>query len=475
MRQQLRFKQTSNLKGNLFVKNLPDSMTNKELLDKFSVYGNILSCKVAYDKVTNKSLHYGYVHFSDPNVTQKVLADMNKDVVQEGEMYVMEYEKRTTDVSADWVTCYVSNFPTTMTEDDMRQLFGKYGPIKSVYIGFKQYDPTKIQGFVTFEKHDDALKAAEGLKTYQFPVEGGKPMTLYVNRLQSREERAKLNQKILADKKKEEVERTKGRFLYVGFGNENLTLDQLREIFQKFGTIESCSIARDKISKAPKPFGFVCMDTMESANNAVLAFRKPGEQRPALKVELAQTREERAKYLKEKRKQNPGMVMPYPMMSYPMTIAGMNMGNRMPANKQQQQQQQQIPIMPMMYQTMGNMVPMGRNPIPGMSMPMMNQGMMPISNSHTSEKYAKLLATMQSMQPIKREEIDAMTDDQRRNTFGERIFYLIDSIGDVRCSKITGMMLELPVNDLMKIISDPNELLKKIDEANEVLNQAGNN
>ena len=37
------------------------------------------------------------------------------------------------------------------------------------------------------------------------------------------------------------------------------------------------------------------------------------------------------------------------------------------------------------------------------------------------------------------------------------------------------MMLELPVDDLMKIISDPGELLKKIDEANDVLDQTSNN
>ena len=32
-----------------------------------------------------------------------------------------------------------------------------------------------------------------------------------------------------------------------------------------------------------------------------------------------------------------------------------------------------------------------------------------------------------------------------------------------------------PVDDLMKIISDPGELLKKIDEANDVLDQTSNN
>lgn len=471
MRQQLRFKQTCNPKGNLFVKNLPDLMTNKELLDKFSAYGNILSCKVAFDKETGKSLHYGYVHFSDPNVTQKVLADMNKDVVEEGAMYVMEYEKRMKDTSSDWVTCYVANFPTTLTEDGLRDLFGKYGTINSVYIGYKRYNPQKIQGFVTFANHDSAVKAVEGLKDQVISVEGAQPMVMYVNRLQSREERASINQKILEEKKKEEVERTKGRFLYVGFGDQAITLERLREIFQAYGNIESCSIARDKNTKELKPFGFVCMDTTENAQNAIRAFHESHDLK--LKVELAQTREERAKMLKERRKQTQGVVMQYPVVQYTMPI-GMNMGNRMPSNKQQQQQQ--IPMMPMMYQTMGNMMSFPRNTqMPGMPMQMMNQGYMSMANTQVNEKYNKLATLMQSMEPIKRENIDAMTNEERRNTFGERIFYLIKAIGDPRCSKITGMMLELPVDDLMKIISDPGELLKKIDEANDVLDQTSNN
>lgn len=471
MRQQPRFKQNSNPKGNLFVKNLPDSMTNKELLDKFSAYGNILSCKVAFDKETGKSLHYGYVHFSDPSVAQKVLADMNKDVVEEGAMYVMEYEKRATDASADWVTCYVSNFPSTMTEDDLRELFGKYGTINSVYIGYKRYKPDVIQGFVTFANHEDAVKAVDGLQNHPIPVEGGEAKPLYVNRLQSREERAKWNQKMLAEKKKEEVERTKGRFLYVSFKNEPMTLDRLRELFQVYGRIESCSIPRDKITHEQKKFGFVCMDTTENAQKAIHAFA--GNSDVQLTVVLAKTREELAKELKNKRKQAPSMMMNYSMMQYPIPIPGMNMGNRMPANKQQQQQ---MPMMPMMYQTVGNMMPFTRNPqIPGMSMQMMNQTYMPMPNNQVNEKFVKLATTMQTMEPIKRETIDAMTNEERRNTFGERIFYLIKAIGDPRCSKITGMMLELPVDDLMKIISDPAELLKKIDEANDVLNHTNSN
>ena len=71
MIQQPKFKSSNNIKGNLFVKNIPDDFDNKALMDMFSTYGNILSCKVSFNKETGKPLHYGYVHFSDPAVSSR--------------------------------------------------------------------------------------------------------------------------------------------------------------------------------------------------------------------------------------------------------------------------------------------------------------------------------------------------------------------------------------------------------------------
>ena len=358
MLQQPKFKSTTNIKGNLFVKNLPDDMDNKALLDKFSTYGNILSCKVSYNKVNGKPLHYGYVHFSDPAVAQKVLEDMNKDVVNEGDIYVMEYEKHNTDNSAEWVSCYVSGFPKSWTKDDLQKLFEPYGKIASVAVSVKSYDPNKVQGFVNFVNHEDAVKAVEGLKDHEIPVEGAEPMKLYVNRLQTREERQRANQATLLQKKKEEVERTKGRFLYVGFGSETVTLDSLKAMFSPFGNIESCSIARDRITREPKPFGFVCMDTVENAQKAVSSLKSDASNK--LKVELAQTREERAKLLKERRKNQYNMGNMYSQMPYNMQMNRnpRKGGRMMPTMAMQPGMMPMQAMQPTMMPLQGGMMPM---------------------------------------------------------------------------------------------------------------------
>jgi len=116
--------------------------------------------------------------------------------------------------------------------------------------------------------------------------------------------------------------------------------------------------------------------------------------------------------------------------------------------------------------------------VPGMmpNMPMqpgMGRGMVPMNPIISAEqKIMTLNQVMSTMPQLTREVVENLSDEDRRNTFGERIFQLISAINDPRVSKITGMMLELPVEDLLLIVNNAQELYNKICEANEVLDQA---
>ena len=110
---------------------------------------------------------------------------------------------------------------------------------------------------------------------------------------------------------------------------------------------------------------------------------------------------------------------------------------------------------------------------PGMYTQYMQPGNQYMQPGNTMDEHvATLRLAMQQLPPITPATIENLSEDERRNVFGERLFTLISAIGDPRTSKITGMMLELSQQDLFLMCSNPEELNNKIIEANEVLDQS---
>ena len=80
--------------------------------------------------------------------------------------------------------------------------------------------------------------------------------------------------------------------LYVGNLSYRLTEDQMREAFEEFGQVTSCSIIRDRSTGQSKGFGFVEMES-EGAEKAIAQFNGTELNGRALTVNEARPREER--------------------------------------------------------------------------------------------------------------------------------------------------------------------------------------
>jgi len=150
--------------GNIFVKNLAKDIDHKALFDTFSLFGNILSCKVAVDRATGESRGYGFVQFETVEAADEAIKKVNGMSIEGQVVYVGAFKKREARGSTNsWTNVFVKNLPTTMLEEELRTMFGEFGEITSMKLQPGDEEGTsKGFGFINYSTHEEA-KAAVSL------------------------------------------------------------------------------------------------------------------------------------------------------------------------------------------------------------------------------------------------------------------------------------------------------------------------
>ena len=117
--------------GNVFVKNLDASIDNKALCDTFSLFGNILSCKVVVDK-EGKSLGYGFVHYETLEAAQEAIRKINGMLISGKPVFVGHFLRRNERAdSSKWTNVYVKNVPEAMGDEAFQAMFTAHGTVTS--------------------------------------------------------------------------------------------------------------------------------------------------------------------------------------------------------------------------------------------------------------------------------------------------------------------------------------------------------
>jgi len=325
-------------KGNIFIKNLDKSIDNKMLYDTFCTFGNILSCKIAYDE-EGRSKGYGFVHYETEEAAETAIEKVDGKMLKEKIVYVGKFkrkaERELEDGSSErkYTNIFVKNLDEETNEEDLVGAFSKFGEITTGALALMRDPEGKSKGFafINFESMEAARLAVEEMSGVELK---GKPM--YVGRAQKKSERtAELKEKF--DKiKQERINKYQGVNLYVKNLDENLEDAAFREAFEAYGQITSCKIMRDDKMNA-KGFGFVCYTTNEEASKAVTEMNGKILASKPIYVALAQRKEQRraqleaqiAQRVQASRMQNtpggmPGMYTPVqgPGIFYPMQGGG---------------------------------------------------------------------------------------------------------------------------------------------------------
>jgi polyadenylate-binding protein len=480
-------------KGNVFIKNLDKTIDNKALYDTFSAFGNILSSKVVTDD-NGVSRGHGFVHYETIESAQNAIQKVNNMLLQGKKVFVGEFKTRKEREQEGvpehrFTNVFVKNLDLNVNEEKLQSLFAekdengqpKYGNITSIKIGRNENGASKGFGFVNFENPDDAKKAVEEMHNRIFESK-----QIFVGRHQKKAEHSRELKQKFEQFKQLRLNKWNGLNCYIKNLEDQFNDDVLREKFSVFGTITSVKVAVNE-SGTSKGFGFVCFQSPEHAANAINKMNGQVVITKPLYVALHEPKEVRRQKLaalyNQRSLQSSG-VPPYGGM--PPQIYAYSVPTYGPPRN--------------MMNTRGgfNMNPQRSGGYQGRGGPpkthlqanqkqMTNRGGRGRGGSAQNKAYSGPNARVPNPNPPTANSKDILntstlvnfTPEQQKQIVGEKLYPLVQQNVPLpiakQANKITGMLLELELTDLLHLLQSPESLKQRIDEAIQVLREANNN
>ncbi|KAK1554869.1 hypothetical protein Q3G72_018544 [Acer saccharum] len=513
--------------GNVFVKNLMESIDNVELHDMFRKFGNIISCKVAVSE-DGRSKGHGFVQYETEESANAAIENLNGSTVGDKQIYVGKFLRRNDRIlpspDAKFTNIYVKNLDLDVTEEVLLEKFSEFGKIVSLVITKDVDGTSRGFGFVNFDNPDDAKQATEVMNGSQL---GSK--ILYVARAQKKAEREQILRHRFEEKRKEQIMKYKGSNVYVKNIDDEVTDEELRKLFSQCGTITSAKLMRDE-KGINRGFGFVCFSTPEEASKAVSTFHGYMFHRKPLYVAIAQRKEDRHAQLQLQYAQQiaglagpstnviPGgypplyytapsgvvpQVPPRPGMIYqPLGMRGGWRANGFAPQTRPAFQASPLPInqnVPRQNRQNrgrmnGHVLPQsGAHSVAYAQQP--NQSVMSskdssnhqrqglqragqnkyVPNGHTNKGSGVPSPSSNSVGSVaqKWEMLNGMlaaaSPEQQKQMLGEQLYPLIEKHQPDLVAKITGMLLEMDNAELLLLLESPESLAAKVEEAVQVL------
>ncbi|CDW54937.1 polyadenylate binding protein 1 [Trichuris trichiura] len=239
--------------ASLYVGDLHPDVNEANLFDKFSTAGPVVSIRVCRDSTTVRSLGYAYVNFQSHADAERALDTMNFDLVMGRPMRIM-WSQRDPSLRRSGVgNIFIKNLEKNIDHKMIYDTFSNFGNILSCKIAVDESNKSKGYGFVHFETEESAQKAIDRVNGMLMNNK-----QVYVGKFIPRAQRMRdLGESALRFKN-----------VYVKNFEEELTEEKLKELFSKFGTIESCIVMKDEHGKS-RGFGFISFTDYDAAERAV--------------------------------------------------------------------------------------------------------------------------------------------------------------------------------------------------------------
>ena len=270
--------------ASLYVGELDSAVTEAMLFELFSGIGQVASIRVCRDAVTRRSLGYAYVNYNNTADGERAMEELNYTVIKGRPCRIMWSQRDPALRKTGQGNIFIKNLDTAIDNKALHDTFASFGNILSCKVAQDEFGNSKGYGFVHYETAEganNAIKSVNGMLLNDKKV--------FVGHHIPRKDR---------DSKFDEM---KANFtnIYVKNIESEVTDEDFRQLFEKYGNVTSASIAREADSGKSRGFGFVNYVKHEDAAKAVEELHNKDFKGQALYVGRAQKKSEREEELRK--------------------------------------------------------------------------------------------------------------------------------------------------------------------------------
>ncbi|TVY46948.1 Polyadenylate-binding protein, cytoplasmic and nuclear [Lachnellula cervina] len=270
--------------ASLYVGELDPSVTEAMLFELFSQIGSVASIRVCRDAVTRRSLGYAYVNYNTTADGEKALEELNYTLIKGRPCRIMWSQRDPALRKTGQGNVFIKNLDTAIDNKALHDTFAAFGNILSCKVAQDESGASKGYGFVHYETDEAASQAIK-----------------HVNGMLLNEKKVFVGHHIPKKDRQSKFEEMKANFtnIYVKNIPTEVTDEEFRELFEKFGDVTSASLARDQESGKSRGFGFVNFINHEHASVAVDDLNGKDFKGQDLYVGRAQKKHEREEELRK--------------------------------------------------------------------------------------------------------------------------------------------------------------------------------
>lgn len=249
-------KEEKNKFPSLYISNLPkENFYDLDFYKLFTSKGyRVKTAKVVLNKKTSKLMGYGYLQFNTKEEAERCLNDMNNFVLHGQPLRIVHSQPNKFEYN-EKANLLIKNIDKTVTQQELFEIFKEVGPIVSCKLETYPDGQSRGYAYVLFETEEDADKAINSLNNSEL-----KGKIIEVTKHEKRD-------------KREPTTNVKFNNLFVKNLPAGTDDEKLKDIFSKFGEIESATVQRDDQSNL-KDYGYVCFANPEHAEKAMQEMNK---------------------------------------------------------------------------------------------------------------------------------------------------------------------------------------------------------